>query len=242
MDTSEADAGTEQDEDARARLGARSLLKPAPKVDADKTWPVSFCHRSISEYFVARAIMKSLLNGNDVPTALKLLSSVILGPEIVHYAALTAGKSEDCAHIGDTLEALARRSVKDSDCGYLGGNAITLAFRIKRQPVNNVWIDLDLSYADLSGADLARANFTGCLLRYAILDNADLSYADLTGCDLTGVRLEETAQVIDVSVGRAEDSILASYGDGTIREWFLGGTRPASEKLLGKHSPPWLSC
>lgn len=64
------------------------------------------------------------------------------------------------------------------------------------------------------------------------MDNADLSGADLTGCDLTGVRLEETAPVIHTAPGGAGDGVLVCYGDGTIREWRLDGSRPVTRTLL----------
>jgi len=228
---SEADASVEQAQDARARLAVRSLLKPAFKGARTDAWPVAFCHRSMFEYFLARAITKTFGDG-DLVTARRLLSSAILGPEIVHFVTLLVRTTKRTADVARVLETLTRSAAKGTGCGYLGGNAITLAFRIERRPAQDAWLDLDLSYADLSGADLSGSDFSSSLLRYATLDNADLSYANLTSCDLTGVRLEETAQVIDVAVGRGEDRVLASYGDGSIREWRLGGSRPSSEKLL----------
>lgn len=231
---SQADAGAEQSEDARARLGVRSLLKPAFKADEDPSWLVTFCHRSMYEYFLVRAVTQALgteLDG-DLSMARSLLGSAILGPEIVHFIILLVHKTKDVDRVARILEKLATDAVKGTGCGYLGGNAITLAFRIQRRPAHKAWRNLDLSYADLSGADLAEADFRGSLLRYATLDNVDLSYADLSNCDLSGVQLEETAQVIDIAPGRDENKILASYGDGSIREWLLGGSRSSSDKLL----------
>jgi NACHT domain/Pentapeptide repeats (8 copies) len=231
---SQADASAEQSEDARARLGVRSLLKPAFKADEDQSWPVTFCHRSMYEYFLARAVAQALgaENDGDLAMARSLLGSAVLGPEIVHFVTLLVHKTPDAGRVARILEKLTSDAAKGTGCGYLGGNAITLAFCTQPRPAHKAWRDLDLSYADLSGADLAGADFRDSLLRYATLDNADLSYADLRNCDLTGVQLEETAQVIDVAPGQDENRILASYGDGSIREWLLGGSRPSSEKLL----------
>jgi transcriptional regulator with XRE-family HTH domain len=227
---SEADAGTEQAQDARARLGVRSLLKPSPQADQPEAWSVTFCHRSMAEYFVARALARALRH--DRPAARDLLSSVILGPEIIDFTALSVNKDDRVADLARTLAGLARSAALGASHGYLGGNAITLAYRGRRKPTGHRWAGLDLGYADLSGTDLSGADFAGSSLRFATLDNADLSGADLTGCDLTGVRLEETAPVICVAPGRTQGSVLACYGDGTIREWLPRGSRLVPQKLL----------
>jgi len=227
---SEADAGTEQAQDARARLGVRSLLKPSPQAGQPEAWSVTFCHRSMAEYFVARALARAL--HHDHLAAQDLLSFVILGPEIIDFTALSVNKDGRVADLTRTLAALARSATLGASHGYLGGNAITLTYRGRRRPASHQWAGLDLSYADLSGADLSGADFAGSSLRFATLDNADLSGADLTGCDLTGVRLEETAPVICVAPGRTQGSVLACYGDGTIREWLPRGSRLVPQKLL----------
>ena len=183
----------------------------------------------MAEYFVAQALIRAIRTGDAA--ARDLLSTAILRPEIVDFAVLLLTKADDAAALAQTLIRLARASVKGTQPGYLGGNAITLAYRVSRRPDDPTWSGLDLSYADLSGADLAGADFSHALLRYATLDNADLTAANLTGCDLTGARIEETAPVTGVAPGRAEASVLACYGDGIIREWDLGGSRPVPRKL-----------
>ena len=128
---SEADAGIEQAQDARARLGVRSLLKPSPQADQPEAWSVNFCHRSMAEYFVARALVRALRHGH--PAAGDLLSSVILGPEITDFAALSLNKDDRVADMTRTLATLARSAGLGADHGYLGGNAITLAYRGRRK-------------------------------------------------------------------------------------------------------------
>jgi hypothetical protein len=49
---------------------------------------------------------------------------------------------------------------------------------------------------------------------------------------LVAFRIEGTAPVTSVAPGRQEGSVLACYGDDTIREWELGGSRPVPRKLL----------
>jgi uncharacterized protein YjbI with pentapeptide repeats len=54
--------------------------------------------------------------------------------------------------------------------------------------------DLDFSKSefqdcDLSGRDMRKSRFCGCILRKINLSNADLSEADLSGCDMSDVLL-----------------------------------------------------
>ena len=195
----------------------------------------------MAEYFVARALVRELCTDHEA--ARSLLSSVILGPEIVDFVTLLMNKNEQADEMGRTLAGFARSAVTGNNSGYLGGNSITLTYRSRWRPRQHHWADLDLDYADLSGADLAGADFSASSLRYSTFDNADLSNADLTDCNLNGARLEETAPVISVAPGRTESSVIACYGDGTIREWQLSGSRPASKNLLdgikGLRSAAW---
>jgi hypothetical protein len=232
---SEADTGPEQTEDARVRLGMRSLLKPLPSEAESDAWPVAFCHRSMSEYFVAQAVVRAIRD--EDPMAQDLLSAIILRPEIINFAGLLISKADDAVELTQALVWFARTAVRDTTPGYLGGNAITLAYRVRHKLADPRWARLDLRYADLSGADLAGADFSDALLCYATLDNADLTDADLTRCDLTGARLEETAPVTSVAPGRREASVVACYGDGTIREWELTGPGPTSRTLLNGLGP-----
>ena len=63
----------------------------------------------------------------------------------------------------------------------------------------------DLSGADLRYADLGRANLSGADLSRADLSGADLRYADLSGADLYGAKLSELTI--------AQTSILPDEGD-----------------------------
>jgi WD40 repeat protein len=69
-------------------------------------------------------------------------------------------------------------------------------------------------------------------MRYANLDNANLENADFSDADITGVRLEETARVDAVTVSNSGDTIIAAYGDGTIREWTIQPTGAAGCRTL----------
>ncbi|MFC4072036.1 NACHT domain-containing protein [Actinoplanes subglobosus] len=216
----DAPAGTAvsgSEDDATARVGVRSLLKVVPGADADQ-WPVDFFHRSMREYFVARAIARALRA--DQHKAREILRKLAPSPEITHFATamLRAGET---GPVRDVLAAFARSATLAVDERHLGGNALTLLYATGDGLPDTDWSGLRLDYASLPGADLSRARFAGASLRYANLDNANLEYADFTGADLEGVRLEETAQVLAVTAlpgGR----IAAAYGDRSVREWQPG--------------------
>jgi serine/threonine protein kinase len=206
----------EQD-DAANRVGIRSLLRAVQVRGADpERWPVDFFHRSLREYFVARAIAHAVTS--NPKKARRLLSAAPLLPEVAHFAAIIL-RSETSEAARATLEKLARSaSVAKASGGYLGGNALTLLHGAGAQLSERDWAGLCLDHARLRGADLTGACLAGSTLRHANLDNVNLEDADLTGADLEGVRLEETSRVLAVT---ALDGmrIIAAYEDRSLREW-----------------------
>lgn len=206
----------EREEDARTRVRIRSLLKQAEHTDLG-TWPVSFFHRSMREYFVAKAIMRALREDGD--NGRRVLSDAVLHPVIVSFLVLMLESADDLSEMKIRLESHARSAVLGSRSRHLGGNALTLLFRLPGDVSYHGWNGLELNNVNLSGADLSCMDFTGSSLRQAIMDNADLTGTDLRGCDLTGVRLEETAPVVALGAGRTESSFVTGYGDGSVREW-----------------------
>ena len=206
----------EREEDVRTRVRIRSLLKQAEHTNFG-TWPVSFFHRSMREYFVAKAIMRALREDSD--NGRRVLSDAVLHPVIVSFLVLMLKSADDLSEMKIRLESHARSAVRGSRSCHLGGNALTLLFRLPGDVSYRGWNGLELDNANLSGADLSGMDFTGSSLRQAIMDNADLTGTNLRGCDLTGVRLEETAPVVALGAGRTESSFVTGYGDGSIREW-----------------------
>jgi hypothetical protein len=217
-------------EDARARVGVRSLLRPAPGAD-DGHWLVEFFHRSMGEYFFARAVFQALCDGGVE----RLLAAVALRPEVMDFLRLLIEKADEAERKRIRLRLLAatRASLVDEEPTYLGGNAISLLYACWPALPNADWSGLNLDYADLAGADLRGVNLAGSSLRYVNLDNADLRDADLRDADLTGVRLEETAQVVALAQTPGADAVDACYSDGRLRRWRLALTgRLVAETLL----------
>jgi hypothetical protein len=202
--------------DATGRIGIRSLLKGVPAPDADR-WPVDFFHRSMREYFVARAIVRCL--NLDPDQARRILSAIPLLPEITHFASNML-KEEPAEEAFSCLESLARSATTGLDAAYLGGNAITLLYASCGELPDCDWSSLRLDHAQLQGADLRGARFVNTSLRYANLDNANLEGADFTGADLEGVQLDETSQVLAVAA-LGTGRIVAAYEDRSLREWRL---------------------
>ena len=209
------------EDEAASRVGIRSLLKAVPAPHPER-WPVDFFHRSMREYFVARALTRSL--ATDTARAREILDAAPLTPEIAHFAVAIMRSWREGTAEGSlkdalaSLEALARSATAEQARPYLGGNVLTLLHGAGGLLAEQDWSGLWLDYARLSGADLRGARFAGSSLRYANLDNADLTDADLTGADLEGVLLEETSQVLAVTT-LSGNRIIAAYADRTLREW-----------------------
>lgn len=212
--------------DARSRVGVRSLLKPVAGADPDG-WPVDFFHRSMREFFVARALVRALASEGE--NAKALLSSVPLQPEIVDFSRLLIQHPSDVTGT-DTQEtfthklaSLARSATRPLwDGRYLGGNAVTLLFALNRRLPHADWSDLALDYADLAGADLSGVSFKGSSLRGASLDNVRMTDTDLRGADLTGVQLEQTEPITALAFEADSNTAYAAYKDRSIRRWTLG--------------------
>jgi type I restriction-modification system DNA methylase subunit len=200
--------------DATARLGVRSLLKAVHDDNLDR-WPVDFFHRSMREYFFARALVRRLLT--DPERAREILSATPLPPEIIHFVAELLREQASTVALNH-LESFARSATTALPEAYLGGNSITLLYAARGELPKCDWSDLRLDHAQLVGADLTNARFVRTSLRNANLDNADLTGVDFTNADLDGVRLEETARVTALTA-LDEDRVIVAYEDRSLREW-----------------------
>ena len=176
---SQADAVQSENEDASVRIGGRSLLRrvdPEPRSDGEAGWVVDFFHRSMKEYFVAKALRRALTAPDPFAAARGLLLKTPIQPEILGFFKLLAGGDEDAATV---LGALTHSARVGSGQDILGGGAISLYCAIGGQTKGSDWRSLQLD-----GALLARTNFSESDLRGSTLRGADLSSADLTGTDL----------------------------------------------------------
>jgi hypothetical protein len=226
------------DKDARARVGVRSLLKPVRGLAPD-IWPVDFFHRSMREYFIARAIVRAI--AHDRGRAENLLSHVPLQPEIVHFAVLLMRDPESVtarstpAMFVDQLDSLARSATRAAFTGRnLGGNALTLLYALNGKLPHDNWSDLALDFAYLAGANLDGMSFRGSSMQSANLDNTSLAGTDFRDADLTGVQLEETAAVLAVALDEDSNAIFAGYSDNTVRRWTIGAGRRTTSTIVTK--------
>jgi hypothetical protein len=212
--------------DARSRVGVRSLLKPVTDVDPEG-WPVDFFHRSMREFFVARALVRAVAEQNE--KAVAMLARVPLQPEIIEFARLLMRQPADLG-VTDTPETFAYKLMSLAKSAilpiyrdqYLGGNALTLLFALNRELPKTDWSGLALDYADLAGANLDGLSFRGSSLRNVSLDNATLVGTDLRDADLTGVQLEQTAPVLALTFDADSNTAYAAYGDRSVRRWSFG--------------------
>jgi len=222
-------------EDEVGRIAVRSLLKRINTASSEegKQWPVDFCHRSMREYFVARAIFKMV--GNNLEHARQFLRTCYLTYEIIFFTSKMMKKNSDFDYTGNLWkliqETRGHNEKEKFKVGHLGSNAANLLFHYKEALPFNDWSYLALDGVDFSGADLSGKNFNHTTFHYANFNNADFSNADFSFCDLTGVKLEEISSVNAIAVTQ-DESIYALYDDGIIREWKYKSIRtPFPENL-----------
>lgn len=145
-------------EDEAGRIATRSLLERFNVKDQSegKKWPVDFCHRSMREYFVARAVCNLL--ENKMKEAEEFLTRCFLSYEILFFASEIM-KHGDFDYESNLLRLIRKtRNVKKIDkikLGYLGGNAVNLLYQYKGKLPGNDWKNLALDGAILPGADLS---------------------------------------------------------------------------------------
>jgi hypothetical protein len=229
---SEPDEKTTVDE--TGRMAARSLLKRFNVKDQPKgkSWPVDFCHRSMREYFVARAVCNLL--ENNMEEAETFLIDCFLTHEILFFAGeIMEHRTFD--YESRLLDLIRKtRNIEKIDrikLGYLGGNAVNLLYQYKGNLPGDDWKNLVLDGAILPGADLSGKDFSGTSLQYANLDNVNFANSNFSNCNLTEVRIEETTPVQSIAVSTGE-KILSLYHDGIIREWSYQRPHGASSTNL----------
>lgn len=228
----------ENDDDAMSRIGVRSLLRKVDLKDNESEhWPVDFCHRSIREYFVARKL-ESVIR-DSVSRARELLAGSDLSREVMRFLVCLMKRGERSGDYHAALRTLALQSKADSQTptltldqkARLGRNAVMLLYLSEGHLEEDDWSGLLLDGIDLSKADLRGKCFANASLRNARMDSVNFCDADFSGADLSGVRFEETGVVRSLAVFEQGDAFAASYDDGTIRRWKLGGLSDAESTV-----------
>ncbi len=189
----------DRNQDATARISGRSLLRrvaAGPGRYAEDSWLVDFFHRSMKEYFVAKALQRALQAPDPFTATRQLLTKTPVQPEILGFFRLLAEHRDAAAGV---LARVARSASVGSESGLAGGGAISLYAAIGGQMRGGDWRSLYLDGALLSGTDLADSDLRGSTLRGADLSSADLTGADLRNCDLTEANLASGSSVIAMS-------------------------------------------
>ncbi|MDQ1352343.1 MAG: hypothetical protein QG657_2649, partial [Acidobacteriota bacterium] len=226
-------------DDEMGRIAVRSLLKRFGTgiSEEGKQWPVDFCHRSMREYFVARAVSKMIEHFPE--QSRQFLKNYDLSHEIVFFASKIMKKSgfDYTANLLQLIQATKYHiEGQKTNVGHLGSNAANLLYQYKGTLPENDWSHLVLDGVDFAGADLSGKNFSHTSFHYANLDNVNFTKANFSHCDLTGVRLEEASPVQAIAVSQ-DENIYALYNDGIIREWnYKRGHIPHSTNLAESQS------
>lgn len=197
------------DNDASARIGNRSLLRRVgPENEA--RWLVDFFHRSMKEYFVAKALHRALSSPDPYAATRELLIKVPIQPEILGFFRLLADADQGAAIV---LAALAHSARTGSGQGILGGGAISLYHAAGGQLTGSDWNSLQLDGALLAGADLSGSSFRGSTLRGADLSSADLTDTDFRSADLAGANLDAGGSVISLAADASAHRFLCLTKD-----------------------------
>lgn len=204
-------------ENSETRIINRSLLK-------ETSSGYTLFHRSMQEYFVAKWISRCL---DESPDKVEdRLSKIKLNPETVNFigqilSSLSSSEATKAKkYFVSMIEKTRNKSTDDEEILSAGTIAINVYFKAWKQLPDIDWRNLVLNDAYLPEADFSNKNLSGSSLRYANLDNANFTNAILTGCDLTGVRFEETKDVIAMRfVSDDRLYLYALYSDGKLRKW-----------------------
>ena len=201
------DLGAGKDEDASARIGSRSLLRRVAFEPGQEegSWLVDFFHRSMKEYFVAKALRRALNARDPFAKTRSLLMRTPIQPEILgFFKLLTTGETSVCT----VLASLAHSARVSSGQELLGGGAISLYYAAGGQISGSDWRSLQLDGALLGGSDLSGSDLRNSTLRSADLSSSDLTRADLRHSDLSDANLNAGGSIIALSQDMAPQRYL----------------------------------
>jgi hypothetical protein len=137
----------EEQQDAMARVGVRSLLSRVTTPNMHYEWTVDFCHRSVREYFVAGSLCSAVYNSADEGE--RFLKEVPVNHEILDFAAARMRKTEG-ARLRNNLLELIQQAIPENAPGRLGGDALTLLYRVCPLLPEVDWTGKVFDFADLS--------------------------------------------------------------------------------------------
>lgn len=164
----------------------------------------------------------------DIQAAEKFLKSCFLSFEIIEFASNYMNKNNNDDYLKSLLQLVHKTRNKHNHnernlYSCLGGNCVSLIYRLKGELPDVQWNNLILDNAYLYNANLYGKNFSNTSLKHANLDNANFEYADFRYSDLSGVRLEETYGACSISIPKnnAEDTIFTAYDNNTVIQWKL---------------------
>lgn len=205
------------EEDAENRLTSRTLLKPS------KSGYV-FCHRSMQEYYTARGLCHLLLN--QPMQAREYITDTDLSYETTRFLAAMLSEMNHIntekaqLSLADMVTATRGCAKDDNRIARMGATALNLYYAAWKRVPEIDWRGLVLNNVILNGADLSNLDVSGTSLRYANLDNVNIVGANFSFCDLTGVRLDETKDLLMACPADEDQPYLyALYGDSILRKW-----------------------
>jgi GTPase SAR1 family protein len=217
----------EENEDASQRIVHRSLLIRPNNVN-DKDRRVNFCHRSMREYFIAKAIYRMLLNNEHIDCR-NFLKDYDLNREMIFFVSQmiksdSQEKQDKCIKIlnGFIKETYNRNTVNNPDrrkYERLGSHSLNITFSTLNKLPEDDYSHLILDGAYLESSDLSTKNFSHTSMRNSTLYNVNFDNSDFSYADITGALIDKTPRVVSVSCPGNDENLYALYEDGSVWKW-----------------------
>lgn len=221
------------DDDAATRVGTRSLLRRVESHDED-AWLVDFFHRSMKEYFIARALVAALSSEDPFEATRAILLCAAVQREILGFFRLL---SDDLDNPESVLSAIGHSARLGSSQHLAGAGAISLYCALRGGAPGEDWRSLELDGALLSRCDLRGSDFRGSSLRRADLASADLSNADFRDADLTDASLDSGGNIIAVAADVLGSAFLCLTPDSDVGRLAVGDDGRISAEFIIADEP-----
>ena len=218
--------------DAENRILHRSLLVRIKTLGED-TKNVNFCHRSMGEYFVAKAVCDMLNNKED---NCDFLNKCDLNKEIVFFASQlivdTKEKYDTDGIKKKLLELLNKTRQKDEQqYARLGRNAVNILYKTFGELPGTDYKNMVLDGANLYGAILDGKIFSHTSLKNANLFNVSFINSVFTRSNLTGALFGETFKVVSL-VKYDDKTVYALYDDKSLWKWAISAKTSTPTQII----------
>jgi|GEM_PF-7000384 len=207
--------------DEENRIFHRSLLVRTNDSD-ENSKKVTFCFRSMGEFFVANAVY-DMLNNPKEDDCVNFLKKCDLNNEIVFFVSQLLKADTEKDKIKTKLLGFlnkTRNKAKNGAYVRLGRNAVNILYKTFSELPGVDYCHMALNGANLYGANLDGKHFSYASLRNANLYNVSFRRSKFIKSDLTGALFGETFKIVSL-VKYDDKTVYALYDDNSLWKWDL---------------------